>query len=99
MFFGDVGSPRVINIPDVLTAMLTEEDSYGSSSQISAELGIITDAVDSPDFAVESRRAATFLTWPAANHKLSSEMMEHCLYYTGQPACKIKDQILASNNK
>ena len=63
--------------------MLIGEDSFSSTSQFSAELGIITDIAVSPEFAVETRRADTFLTWPAANHKLSSEMIEHFLYYTG----------------
>ena len=81
--FTDVGSPKITNIPDAFTAMLIEEDSFSSSSQFSAELGIITDIVDSPEFAVETRRADTFLTWSAANQKLSSEMIEHFLYYTG----------------
>ena len=47
------------------------------------ELGIITESSKYPDFAVETRRKETFLTWPAANHKLASEMIEHQLFYTG----------------
>ena len=69
----------VTNIPDVITGMLFEDPAPSNMS----ELGIITDGAKTPEFAVESRRKATFRTWPASNKKLASEMIEHQLFYTG----------------
>lgn len=93
-YYGSVflfaGLPTVNNIPDIVNDIYNDNEnsdtsatSATSADQITVDLGIITDVVKQPDFAVLSRREDTFLTWPTTNKKLASEMIEHDLYYTG----------------
>ncbi|XP_067951960.1 E3 ubiquitin-protein ligase XIAP-like, partial [Watersipora subatra] len=72
----------VRNIPDVLADIFNDDAHPLPSTE--AELGIITESTKHPEFAVDSRRKDTFLTWPSGNSKLASEMIEHQLFYTGR---------------
>lgn len=75
-----LGCKTVTNVPDIVSSMLMA-DSF--ITQLPSELGIITDGAKCPEFAVAARRVATFITWPASNAKLASEMIDHLLYFTG----------------
>ncbi|XP_067948753.1 baculoviral IAP repeat-containing protein 7-like [Watersipora subatra] len=76
------GVKTVRNIPDVLADIFNDDALPLPSTE--TELGIITESTKHPEFAVDSRRKDTFLTWPSGNSKLASEMIEHQLFYPGR---------------
>ena len=78
-----VGDKEAKNVPDFIGAAFDEEPITLPSADPSQELGIIEEAARYPEFAVSARRRETFLTWPAGNHKLASDLLEHQLFYTG----------------
>ncbi|XP_067948757.1 baculoviral IAP repeat-containing protein 7-like [Watersipora subatra] len=76
------GMKTVRNIPDVLADIFNDDALPLPSTE--TELGVVTESMKHPEFAVDSRRKDTFLTWPSGNSKLASEMIEHQLFYTGR---------------
>lgn len=76
----------MLNIPDFMSQLFDDVESLLPSAdrQISQDLGIITDTTKHPQLAVDSRREATFLTWPRTNRKMAAEMIEAKLFYLGR---------------